>query len=144
MSVCMYNCRPFFLLIVSYSCMIMAGAVTPMMLPYFCKHIVQSGFATDWAPLLFTASAVLGMPLWVFLGSSYLQVEKKWRFVLAGVCLSLSACMHACMHAFFYFIALFILSLVFIVCYYLLFIRYCLFVIVYLLLFICYCLFLVF
>ncbi|KAL8450236.1 hypothetical protein Emed_002632 [Eimeria media] len=76
---------PFFLLMVSYSCMIMAGAVTPMMLPYFCKHVVQSHFATDWAPLLFTASAVAGMPLWVFLGSSYARMEKKWRFVLAGV-----------------------------------------------------------
>lgn len=65
--------------------MIMAGAVTPMMLPYFCKHVVQSHFATDWAPLLFTASAVAGMPFWVYLGSSYVGVEKKWRFVLAGV-----------------------------------------------------------
>ncbi|CDJ67603.1 hypothetical protein ENH_00038610, partial [Eimeria necatrix] len=75
---------PFFLLMVAYSCMIMAGAVTPMLLPYFCKHVVQSRAAFDWAPLLFTASAVGGMPLWVFLGSSYLKVEKKWRFVLAG------------------------------------------------------------
>ncbi|OEH77090.1 uncharacterized protein LOC34621322 [Cyclospora cayetanensis] len=75
---------PFFLMMVSYSCMIMAGAVTPMMLPYFCKHVVQSHFATDWAPLLFTASAVVGMPIWVVLGSSYFLVEKKWRFVFAG------------------------------------------------------------
>ncbi|KAL8432848.1 hypothetical protein Efla_007691 [Eimeria flavescens] len=65
--------------------MILAGAVTPMMLPYFCKHVVQSHFATDWAPLLFTASAIAGMPLWVFLGSSQVRMEKKWRFVLAGV-----------------------------------------------------------
>ncbi|WP_163190669.1 hypothetical protein, partial [Citrobacter youngae] len=28
---------PFFLLIVCYSCTIMAGAVTPMMLPYFLE-----------------------------------------------------------------------------------------------------------
>ncbi|KEP67542.1 UNVERIFIED_CONTAM: transporter, major facilitator family protein [Hammondia hammondi] len=80
---------PFFLLIVCYSCTIMAGAVTPMMLPYFCKHVTQSAFATDWAPLLFTASAVAGMPLWVFLGSSYVGMEKKWRFLLAGYWLAL-------------------------------------------------------
>lgn len=80
---------PFFLLIVCYSCTIMAGAVTPMMLPYFCKHVTQSTFATDWAPLLFTASAVAGMPLWVYLGSAHVGIEKKWRFLLAGFWLAL-------------------------------------------------------
>lgn len=80
---------PFFLLVVCYSCTIIAGAVTPMMLPYFCKHIVQSTFSTDWAPLLFTASAVAGMPIWVFLGSSYVGLEKKWRFLMSGAWLAL-------------------------------------------------------
>lgn len=75
---------PFNLLIVAYSATLMAGAVTPMLLPYFSKHVVRSRFATDWAPLLYTASAVVGMPIWVFLGSSYVGLEKKWRLLLSG------------------------------------------------------------
>eukprot|EP00920_Eleutheroschizon_duboscqi_P029342 GHVT01070987.1.p1 GENE.GHVT01070987.1~~GHVT01070987.1.p1 ORF type:complete len:821 (-),score=111.62 GHVT01070987.1:15-2477(-) len=76
------------ILMLTYACALTAGAVTPSLLPYFCKHIAHSEFALNWAPVFVTSAAVVGMPLWVFLGSPTVGLDKKTRLLLSAVWIS--------------------------------------------------------
>lgn len=91
--------KPFKLLLTAYSFTLLSGAVTPMLLPYFCRYVVESNFLIIWSPLIFTVSAILKIPLWIFIGRYIFFCSpplsgKRWKYISSCglLCITLVTC----------------------------------------------------
>ncbi|SOV74529.1 sugar transporter, putative [Plasmodium sp. gorilla clade G3] len=89
-----FNNRPFILLVISYSFTILCGAVCCLLLPYFCRYIVESNFLINWSPLFFTTSMIIGIPFWIYINKILLIDEKKYKYILSSglLCISITTC----------------------------------------------------
>ncbi|SOV12116.1 sugar transporter, putative [Plasmodium gaboni] len=89
-----FNNRPFILLLISYSFTLLCSAVCCMLLPYFCRYIIQSNFLINWSPLFFTTCMIIGIPLWIYINKILSVDEKKYKYILSSglLCISLTTC----------------------------------------------------
>ncbi|KOB86866.1 hypothetical protein PFDG_02801 [Plasmodium falciparum Dd2] len=90
----MFNNRPFILLVICYSFTLLCGAVCCMLLPYFCRYIIESNFLINWSPLFFTTSMIIGIPFWIYINKILSINEKKYKYILSSglLCISLTTC----------------------------------------------------
>ncbi|CRG93059.1 sugar transporter, putative [Plasmodium gallinaceum] len=90
----MFKNKPFKLLLTAYSFTLLSGAVSPMLLPYFCRYVIESTFLINWSPLFFTTSAIIGIPFWICMSKIFSFNNKKWKYILSSglLCFSLTTC----------------------------------------------------